>query len=145
MRHALLWLLGPIVSVFALAYLFNASNGNASSWILWEKTMPMKDGDTTTAWEPLEGFDRLADCHRSGLGIVQTARDFMNSGGRTLVAVRPDGRSAVYRLWRAERSRPSITDSCASPDRSILVTNAWFVGVAGPRRLKPALYIQKLP
>ena len=40
MRDALMWLLGAIVSVFALAYLFNAqSNGNASSWILWEKTM----------------------------------------------------------------------------------------------------------
>ena len=97
MRDALMWFLGAIVSVFALAYLFNAqSNGNASSWILWEKTMTMKDGDVTMAWEPLEGFDRLADCHQSGLGIVQAARDFMNSGGRTLVAVRPDGRSAVY-------------------------------------------------
>jgi len=95
MRHALVWLVVAVVSLFA-AYLFSSqSNGNASSWILWEKTMTMKDGGTT-AWEPLEGFDRLADCHQSGLDIVQAARDFMNSGGRTLVAVRPDGRSAVY-------------------------------------------------
>jgi len=97
MRHALVWLVVAIVSLFALAYLFSAqSNGTAASWILWEKTMTMKDGGTTTAWEPLEGFDRLGDCHQSGLDIVQAARDFMSSGGRTLVAVRPDGRSAVY-------------------------------------------------
>ena len=47
-RHAPVWLLGTIVSLFALACA--QSNGNASSWILWEKTMTMKDGGTTTAW-----------------------------------------------------------------------------------------------
>ena len=51
MRHALVWLVVAIVSLFALAYLFSAqSNGNASSWILWEKTMTMNDGGTATAW-----------------------------------------------------------------------------------------------
>ena len=95
--YGLVWLVVAVISLFALAYLFNSqSRGNPSSWILWEKNMTTKDTDTTTTWEPLDGFDRLSDCHQSGLDIVQAARDFMNSGGRKLVGVRPDGRSGVY-------------------------------------------------
>ena len=97
MRRELVWLVVVIVSLFGLAYLFSSQlNGTASSWILWEKNMTTKDGATTTTWEPLDGFDRLSDCHQSGREIVQSALDFMNSGGRKVLAVRPDGRSAVY-------------------------------------------------
>jgi hypothetical protein len=97
MRRELAWLVVVIVSLFGLAYLFNSQlNGTASGWILWEKSMTTKDGATTTTWEPLDGFDRLSDCHQSGREIVQASLDFMNSGGRKVVAVRPDGRSAVY-------------------------------------------------
>ena len=67
--------------------------------------------------EPLDGFDRLSDCHQSGLDIVQAARDFMNSGGRKLVGIRPDGRSGVYEFIEGERRAPLTTDYCAFRDR----------------------------
>ena len=83
--------------VFTVLYGLNSSrNMAASTWVLWEKSMITTGGATTTEWEPLDGFDRLSDCHQSGREIIQDARAFMDSGGRKLVAVRPDGRSAVY-------------------------------------------------
>jgi hypothetical protein len=86
-----------VVLVFAAIYAFNSNkNGAPSTWVLWEKDMTIKEGGITAAWEPLDGFDRLSDCHESGRGIVQDARAGMNSGGRKLLNVRPDGRSAVY-------------------------------------------------
>lgn len=74
--------------------------GNTSGWVLWEKTMKedVSTGVWTTDWEPLEGFDHLADCHKSGQEVIEGARAFMSSGGRKLVVVRPDGRSAVYSI-----------------------------------------------
>jgi hypothetical protein len=92
-----------LVLIFAVLQVFNSTRrGTASAWILWEKNMTMKDGGTTTAWEPLDGFDRLSDCHQSAREVIQDARAFMNSGGRTLVSVRPDGRSAVYSVTENE-------------------------------------------
>ena len=97
MRRELAWLVVVMVSLFGLAYLFNSQlDGTASGWTLWEKNMTTTDGATTTTWEPLDGFGRLSDCHQSGREIVQGSIDFMNSGGRKVVAVRPDGRSVVY-------------------------------------------------
>jgi len=95
MRRELVWLV--VVSLFGLAYLFRSLlSGTASSWILWEKNMTTKDGATATTWEPLDGFDRLSDCHQSGREIVQAALGSMNSAGRKVLGVRPDGRSVVY-------------------------------------------------
>lgn len=90
-----------VVLVLALAAIYAANsirNGTASTWVLWEKTMTTKDATMTTEWEPLDGFDRLADCHRMGQEIIQDAHPFMTSGGRKLLSVRPDGRSAVYTI-----------------------------------------------
>jgi hypothetical protein len=81
--------------VYALRY---QRVGDTSGWVLWEKTA--KDGDPTvgwtTEWEPVDGFDHLSNCQQSGQEIIEGARAFMSSGGRKLVNVRPDGRSAVY-------------------------------------------------
>ena len=90
---------GLLVLTFAAIYVFNSTgSGTASTWVLWEKNMTMNAGGTMTTWEPLDGFDRLSDCHQSAREIIREARAFMNGGGRKLVAVRPDGRSAVYTL-----------------------------------------------
>jgi hypothetical protein len=97
MLRRIVWMAVALVLMFAAIYAFkSAGSMTASTWVLWEKTMTMKDGGDTSAWEPLDGFDRLSDCHESAREIIQDARAFMTSGGRTLVAVRPDGRSAVY-------------------------------------------------
>ena len=86
-----------LVLVFAGIYVFNSTRSRtASTWVLWEKQMTMKGDDTATSWEPLDGFERLWDCHKSAQGIIQDARAYMTSGDRKLVGVRPDGRSAVY-------------------------------------------------
>jgi hypothetical protein len=107
--RGLVWVVVVLVSMFAATYVFNSTGGRAgSAWVLWEKNMTMKDGGTTTTWEPLDGFDGLSDCHQSAREIVQDARAFMNSGGRKLVAVRPDGRSAVYTV--AEDGPQPTTD-----------------------------------
>jgi hypothetical protein len=91
------WVAVVLVLMVAAIYVFSSTwGGTVSSWVLWEKNMITKDGATTTTWEPLDGFDRLSDCHQSAREIIEDARAFMTSGGRTLVAVRPDGRSAVY-------------------------------------------------
>jgi hypothetical protein len=88
-----------VTLLFGVVYAVKAPRvGNTSGWVLWEKTM--KEGGSTgvwiTEWEPLDGFDYLADCQRSGQEVIEGARAFMSSGGRKLVDVRPDGRSAVY-------------------------------------------------
>ena len=88
-----------LILLLAVVYaLESQSVGNTSGWVLWEKTM--KDvGPTkgwTTEWEPLDGFDHRSDCQQSGQEVIEGARAFMSSGGRKLVDVRPDGRSAVY-------------------------------------------------
>jgi hypothetical protein len=98
-RRAIVLMGAVLILVFAAIYAAKSiRNGTASTWVLWEKTMTTKDTDTTTEWEPLDGFDRLSDCHRLGQEIIQDARAFMTSGGRKLLAVRPDGRSAVYTI-----------------------------------------------
>jgi hypothetical protein len=98
-RLRVLWLIVAILSVFGLAYLLNSQSArNASAWILWEKNMTTKDAVTMTTWEPIDGFERLSDCHESGREIIQAAQQFMNSGDRKVLAVRPDGRSVVYEV-----------------------------------------------
>lgn len=93
------WLAVALILFVAMLYALKFPKvGNTSGWVLWEKTM--KDGGPTvgwtTEWEPLDGFDHLSDCQQSGQEVIEGARAFMSSGGRKLVDVRPDGRSAVY-------------------------------------------------
>ena len=105
--RGIVWGAVVLVLMFGVIYVFKPTGSEtATTWVLWEKSMTMKDGGTTTAWEPLDGFDRLSDRHQSAREIIQDARAFMNSGGRTLVAVRPDGRSAMYTVTEdgAQRS-----------------------------------------
>jgi hypothetical protein len=118
----------PILALLAGAYALGArSVGGTPGWVLWEKTM--KDGGPaarwTTEWEPLDGFDRLSSCHQSGQEIVEGARAFMSSEGRTLVAVRPDGRSAVY----------SMTENGA--ERRVDYRLVCFPGQVDPRSSSP--------
>jgi hypothetical protein len=91
------WLLAAVlVSLVALTLAYSVKPKDAAAWVLWEKRMTFKDGGEATAWEPLDGFDRLADCQKSGQEILRAALDFMKSDGRKLLSVRPDGRSASY-------------------------------------------------
>ena len=88
------WLVAALVSPIAMAC--SSTPKDADGWVLWEKRMAFKDGGDSTSWEPLDGFDRLADCQKSGQEILRAALDFMKSDGRKLLSVRPDGRSASY-------------------------------------------------
>ena len=118
------WLIAAaLVSLVALAYSFRPQN--ADGWVLWEKRMTLTNGNEVTAWEPLDGFGRLADCQKSGQEIVQSALEFMRSGGRKLVAVRPDGRSAVYQ--EGEGAAQSSVDT----------RHLCFPGSFDPRTSKP--------
>ena len=91
------WLLAAVlVSLVSLTLAYSVKQKDAAAWVLWEKRMTFKDGGEATSWEPLDGFDRLADCQKSGQEILRAALDFMKSEGRKLLSVRPDGRSASY-------------------------------------------------
>jgi hypothetical protein len=75
---------------------------SASGWILWEKNYTMKGGTGTTTWEPLDGFELLAECRMTAQQIFQTALAYMKtSGGKPLGDVRPDGRSGVFAVTEA--------------------------------------------
>jgi hypothetical protein len=86
-------LAAALVALVALAYNLRTKD---AAWVLWEKRMMFKDGGEATAWEPLDGFDRLSDCQKSGQEILQAALPYMKSEGRKLLTVRPDGRPAAY-------------------------------------------------
>jgi hypothetical protein len=89
------WLFAAaLVSVIAIAYSMRPSD--PATWVLWEKRMTFTESGETTAWEPLDGFERLADCQKSGREILQEALPYMKSEGHKLLTVRPDGRSAAY-------------------------------------------------
>jgi len=88
------WLMAALVSPVAMAC--SSAPKDADAWVLWEKRMTFSGGGDTTAWEPLDGFDRLAACQKSGQEILRSALAFMGSEGRKLLSVRPDGRSAAY-------------------------------------------------
>ena len=72
----------------------------AAGWILWEKNMTSKPGSPeAVTWEPLDGYDALAECRKTGQEHLKNAVAYMNSGaGKLLGAVRPDGRSATFAL-----------------------------------------------
>jgi hypothetical protein len=89
------WLFATALAAL-LAVAFFHWPEDRSTWVLWEKRMTFTEGRESTAWEPLDGFDRLADCQKSGRDILQEALPFMKSEGHKLLAVRPDGRSAAY-------------------------------------------------
>jgi hypothetical protein len=101
------WIVSVLISVVALAYIVRPKDGAA--WVLWEKRMTFKDGGEATAWEPLDGFDRLTDCQESGREILKGALGFMGSEGRKLLSVRPDGRSASYEA--SEGGTPLTVDT----------------------------------
>ena len=71
---------------------------DAAAWVLWEKRMTFKDAAEATVWEPLDGFESLAGCQKSGQEILKGALGYMGSEGRKLLNVRPDGRSATYEV-----------------------------------------------
>ena len=91
------WLLA-VVLVSLVAFACTLGPKDAAAWVLWEKRMTFKDSGEATVWEPLDGFDRLADCQKSGQEILKGALGFMGSEGRKLLSVRPDGRSAAYEV-----------------------------------------------
>ena len=91
------WLLA-VVLVSLVAFACTLSPKGAAAWVLWEKRMTFKDAGEATVWEPLDGFDRLADCQKSGQEILKGALGFMGSEGRKLLSVRPDGLSAAYEV-----------------------------------------------
>ena len=98
------WLGVALVSLAALSPTFvGAIAGDASNWVLWEKNLTTKDGNQTPQWEPLDGFDSLADCQISGQQILQTALTYYlkDGGGKLLGDVRPDGRSAMFAVGDA--------------------------------------------
>ena len=121
------WLGVALVSLAALSPTFiGAIAGNRSSWVLWERNLTTKEGNATPLWEPIDGFDRLTDCQRSGRQILQTALTFMkNSGGKLLGDVRPDGRSATF----------AVTE--AGAEQTVDVRYLCFPGTFEPRSAPP--------
>ena len=89
------WLMAlALVSLMPLSCAVRPSD--PAAWVLWEKRMTFKDAAEATVWEPLDGFDSLAGCRKSGQEILKSALGYMGSEGRKLLGVRPDGRSATY-------------------------------------------------
>jgi len=75
----------------------------ASGWVLWEKNMVAKAGAETVTWEPMDGFESIAECRQIGQQLLQYALDYMKSGaGKLLGPVRPDGRSAMFEVANAK-------------------------------------------
>jgi hypothetical protein len=73
---------------------------SAAGWILWEKHMISKPGSPeSVTWEPVDGYDALAECRKTGQEHLKNALAYMNGGaGKLLGSVRPDGRSATFAL-----------------------------------------------
>jgi hypothetical protein len=81
----------------------NVNSGPAvgAGWILWEKNMVTRAGRQRTTWEPLDGFESLADCRTTAQPVLQAAVDYMpTTGAKMLGPVRPDGRSAMFTLTK---------------------------------------------
>lgn len=74
-----------------------------AGWILWEKNMINKPGSPeSVTWEPLDGYDALAECRKKGQEHLKNALAYMNDGaGKLLGSVRPDGRSAMFAVTNA--------------------------------------------
>ena len=94
-----------VVLSFAVVVQTSAVVGaqGAAGWILWEKNMINKPGaPESVTWEPLDGYDTLAECRRTGQEHLKNALTYMNSGaGKLLGPVRPDGRSATFAVTDA--------------------------------------------
>jgi hypothetical protein len=76
----------------------------APGWILWEKSMISKPGagaPESVTWEPLDGYESIAECRRSAQEPLKAAVAHMKSGAGKVIAVRPDGRSAVFAATNA--------------------------------------------
>ena len=53
-------------------------------------------------WEPMDGYDSIAECRKTGQEHLKNALTSMNNGaGRLLGPVRPDGRSAMFAVTEA--------------------------------------------
>ena len=98
----------------------------AAGWILWEKNFRVKGIAETTEWEPLDGFDTLAECRATARAQFQFALAYMKSGAGTLMGpVRPDGRSATFVLTgTGEKQTVDIRYLC-------------FPGTFDPRPVRP--------
>jgi hypothetical protein len=75
----------------------------ASGWVLWEKNMVARAGAESVTWEPMDGFESIAECRQNGQQLLQYALDYVKSGaGKMLGPVRPDGRSLIYEVTNAK-------------------------------------------
>ena len=87
--------LGVVLAVLSAPIATSAQT--TSGWVLWEKIMTAKAGAESVTWEPLDGFESIAECRQIGQQTLQYALDYMKSGaGKMLGPVRPDGRSAIF-------------------------------------------------
>jgi hypothetical protein len=95
--------------VFVLLFSPIASIAQTTSgWVLWEKNMVTRTGTESVTWEPMDGFESIADCRQTGQQLLRGALDYMKSGaGKLLGDVRPDGRSAVFEVTNG-RTRQTI-------------------------------------
>lgn len=99
---------------------------SASGWILWEKNFTTKGSTETTMWEPLDGFDALAECWMTAQKIFQTALASMkNNGGKLLGDVRPDGRSGAFAV------------TVAGVEQTVDIRYLCFPGAFDPRPQRP--------
>ena len=74
-----------------------------SGWVLWEKNMAARAGTESVTWEPIDGFESIAECRQMGQQQLQYALDYVKSGAGTLLGpVRPDGRSLIYEVANAK-------------------------------------------
>ena len=105
-----------------------SSAQTASGWVLWEKNMVTRAGAESVTWEPMDGFESIAECRQTGQQLLQYALDYMKSGAGTLLGpVRPDGRSAMFEVTNA------------GPRHTVDTRFLCFPGALDPRpRLAPA-------
>jgi hypothetical protein len=110
----------------AIAGLASIVEAQSAGWILWEKNYTTKGTTETTTWEPLDGFDLLAECRMTAREIFQTALAYMkNNGGKLLGDVRTDGRSGVFAVTQA------------GVEQTVDIRYLCFPGAFDPRPLRP--------
>ena len=93
--------LGVVLAL--LSWPVATSAQTTSGWVLWEKNMVTKAGAESVTWEPMDGFESVAECRQTGQQLLQYALDYVKSGvGKLLGPVRPDGRSIIYEVTNAK-------------------------------------------
>ena len=94
------------LSLLATAPLLAAAEAEPG-WILWEKNMINKAGSPeAVTWEPMDGYESIAECRKTGQEHLKNALSVMTSGAVKLLGpVRPDGRSAMFAVTEAGSQR----------------------------------------